>query len=609
VAVQLARLSLWLATLARDRPLGFLDHRLRAGDSLIGASPDDLRRLAMTRRGREDARLLLFEDGAVEDAMRQVVGPLRELAGRDETVAAVRAKETVWGRLTADSSPLHPWRLAASLWCARWFWPDHASPPAAPECRAMLDSLLRGDRTLPSALLRERLAQVAAVARARGFFHWTLEFGDVFYEPDGLPKRDAGFDAVIGNPPWEMLRRDGAPNGNGSTRDTERLVRFIRESGLYPSCDRGHVNLYQPFLERGLSLTRKGGRVGLVLPWGLATDDGAARLRATLFSQCAVDTIVGLDNAEALFPVHRGLRFMAVVASPGRPTTVARARFGVKTIAELEALPGRDDSIDQSAYPVRITPRLVAAIGGPTLRVPDLRRASDGPWLEHLAARFPPLSEGEGWNATFGRELNATEDRGRFGSTGLPVIEGKCLEPFRANVDAQVARVDRAAALDRLPDARFDRPRVGYRDVSGVGNRLTLIAAVVPAGVVTTHTIFCLRTPMPSDRQHLLCALMNSYVLNAVVRLLMGNHLTTSLVEHLPAPRPRGTRRERRIAALARRISRGRGRSAHHALLQSEVAHLYGLDEAAFKRVLETFPLVPSSDRVAAFETFQATRG
>src|SRR5256885_7368536 len=64
---------------------------------------------------------------------------------------------------------------------------------------------------------------------------------------------------------FRSLRRDSGPDRPGGDR---RLIRFIRESGLYPSCDRGHVNLYQPFLERALVLARNGGRVGLVLPWG-----------------------------------------------------------------------------------------------------------------------------------------------------------------------------------------------------------------------------------------------------------------------------------------------------------------------------------------------------
>src|SRR4029434_6789298 len=120
-------------------------------------------------------------------------------------------------------------------------------------------------------------------ARDHRFFHWPLEFADVFYQDDGAARERAGFDAVIGNPPWEVLRND------------ENTFSFLRQSGAYPSCDRGHLNLYQPFLERALDITRPGGRVGLVLPWGLASDEGAAALRRRLFCASSVDTIVGLE--------------------------------------------------------------------------------------------------------------------------------------------------------------------------------------------------------------------------------------------------------------------------------------------------------------------------
>lgn len=121
-----------------------------------------------------------------------------------------------------------------------------------------------------------------------------------------------------------MLRRDSA--GQDPPR---RLVEFIRRLGLYPSSDRGHVNLYQPFVERALTLARQGGRVGLVLPWGFAVDEGATTLRARLLDTSRLDVILGLDNAAGLFPIHRGLRFMAVVTEVGSRTVEGRGRFGV----------------------------------------------------------------------------------------------------------------------------------------------------------------------------------------------------------------------------------------------------------------------------------------
>lgn len=613
VAVQVARLSMWLATLARGRPLGFLDHRLRVGDSLVGASPDDLRRLAIsTARGRDT--LPLFDDILLDRAMRDVAPPLAALHDRrEDTVDDVRAKEAIWADLTSTSSPIEPWRRAADLWCARWFWPAGDAPPSPAELRALMDAVLRRDRTLAQAHVHDRLATARAIASAHRFFHWPIEMSDVFYDDDGLPRARPGFDAVLANPPWEMLRGDtsddsgarhSAPDDAASIDDRRRTIRFIRESGIYTSCDRGHLNLYQPFLERALSLAREGGRVGLIVPWSLATDDGAASLRRRLFERSTLHTLVGLDNANGLFPIHRGLRFMAMVASPGGPTGEMRARFGVKTAADIEALPDREDGLAPTAYPVRLARHQIEAVSGPALRIPDVRDTRDLLLAERLCRQFPALGDAAAWRASFGRELNATEDRGSFGSTGLPVIQGRHLTPFRVDAAAPDARIAPETARRLLPAAPFAHRRLGYRDVSGVGNRLSLIAAIVPAGVVTTHTIFCLRTrPDVAAADDLsidfLCGLLNSYVLNVIVRLLMGSHVTTTIVERLPAPTWTGDAAQRRVAGIARRLSVTWSARAY-ARLQADVAAIFGLDAVELERVVSSFPLVDANERALA---------
>jgi hypothetical protein len=363
------------------------------------------------------------------------------------------------------------------------------------------------------------------------------------------------------------------------------------------------MNLYQPFLDRALSLAKPAGRVGMILPWGLSADDGAAKLRTRLLDRSTTDTVVGLDNADALFPIHRGMRFVVVVASAGGRTHELRARFGVRSNAELDALPARDDPA-ASAYPIRLTPATLARVGGRTRRFPDARSQTDLELLRHLAGAAPPLGSVEGWTLQFGRELNVSDDRGAFRTRGLPAIEGKHLQPFV--VDRSTARLHVAPEDARrlLPDRRFERARLAYRDVSAVGNRVTLIAAIVPAGVVTTHTLFCLRTAVAPEAQQFLCGLFNSYVLNFVVRALMGSHLTTSLIEDLPVPRWNGERPQRRIAWLARRLAHRPDASSAHAILQAGVARLYGLDAAMFDHVLRGFPLVPEVERHHARRAF-----
>ncbi len=600
IAVQLAQLSLWLATLAREKPLSFLDHRLRSGNSLVGATPDDLRHVAPARRAGHMTPLF---DVDVEQAVAGISAPLAAMARQpDESVADVRAKEALWSRLAGQTSPIHAWRAASDLWCARWFWPTSVAPSTA-EIQAAIDALIRNDATLHARHLTTLLTGAQSSARRHGFFHWPLEFADVFYDEAGRPHPNPGFDAVVGNPPWEMLRTDHGGNG-----DAASLVRFVRESALYPSCDRGHVNLYQPFVDRALTLTRIGGRVGLVLPWGLATDEGAAPLRARLFDRSNTEFIAGLDNTNALFPVHRGLRFMVVVTSPGAPTKEIRTRSGLSTIAEIEQLDSENADADRSMAASRLTPALLERISGPTRRLPDIRRASDLDLLITLTSRYPPLASPEGWNAQFGRELNATEDRAYFGAQGLPVLDGKHIEPFRV-LGGTGRRIPEADAARLLPQRRHEHARLGYRDVSGVANKFTLIAAIIPPRHVTTHTLFCLRTPLELAQQHFLCGVFNSFVMNLVARMLMGGHLTTSLVERLPVPVWRGTPEQLRIARLAERLAwlDSPRRATASAALQATVARMHGLDEVTFRGIVDAFPRVPEDQRQHAIRAFSHT--
>jgi len=576
VAVQLARLSLWLTTLARDKPLTFLDHRLRAGDSLLGTSPDDLWRVGArnSRQAQQDKGLLLNAID-LDSAMREAARPLRQLRERaDDTVADVRVRERLWAALSGEESPLAPWRTACDLWTARWFWPgaDPLGVPSPAETAATIDAIVRGDRTLGIDRVRRRIAAARTTAAARHFFHWPLEFADVFYGEHGSPRERPGFDAVIGNPPWEVLRRDA---GGDSDDDHRRTLTFLRQSGHYPSCDRGHLNLYQAFVDRSLSIVRAGGRVGLILPWGFASDDGSTPLRARLLRGGAVDSLVGVDNADGIFPIHRGLRFVVVVASPGTPAREIRARFGVRGLADLDELPGEDEAGDRSAFPVRLSTDTIRAVGGPALRIPDARKPADLDWLHRISRAFPALGYAAGWAVQFGRELNATEDRVNFGTEGLPVIEGKHLGPFAVDLRRPAHRITPSRALALLADRRFGRARLAYRDVSGAANRLALIAAIVPADVVTTHTVFCLRTPLEPLRQQFLCGLFNSSTLDTVVRMLMGGHVTTSLVEALPVPPWTGGPDQLAIARLAELLHDEAGNAEALAELNARVARMY----------------------------------
>ena len=595
MAVQLARLSLWLATLAGDRPLTFLDHRLRAGDSLVGASTGDIRRQPPSGGGKRarPARLPLFPHHAFESSLRGIVSPRLALAtGSGDTLDQVRQKERTLAWLNSESGPLARWKLAADLWCAAWF----VRGADGRTFDALLREVVDGSGPLPRNVATPLLLRIRGAAASGRFFHWTLEFPEAFYEEDGVPLDAGGFDAVLGNPPWETLRGDAC----GAER-SPALTRFARESGIYPLQGKGHANLYQLFVERALSLVRPGGRLGFIVPSGLATDHGCAALRHELIERTTIDTFVTIDNRDAVFPIHRGLKFTLFALTRGGCTDLLPARAGIRDVTALDRLP--DGEADPESVP--ISRALLRRLGGEDLAVPEIRSRLDLDVVSRVALSVPALGDADGWNLRFGRELNATDDRPHFTSRGLPIVEGKHLQPCRIDTASATFRIDAKTAARLLRGRPFERARLAYREVASATNRLTLIAAIVPAGVVTTHTVFCVKAPPDAEAQQFLCGVFNSLVANYLVRMRVGTHVTAAVIDRLPAPKPsRDSAIFREIAGLARELAT-RDDGEAYARLQAAAARLYGLDEEEFSHVLDAFPLIPRAVREAALVLFR----
>ncbi len=225
LAVELCRLSLWIETMDRELPFGFLDHKVKCGNALVGAWFDQFQHYpAMAWKNREGGdknhsngvhfkknartraikefhkdrltpdmkRFLegrtLFQKDLLEAAATAHADALEVLAYmHDLPVHDAAERADVYRKDLLGSKAWRSLRDAMDLWCACWFWPadeiEHAPVPTS-----FADP---PERT--RAVARE-------VARRHRFFHWELEFPDVFSEAA------AGFDAVVGNPPWDIAK-------------------------------------------------------------------------------------------------------------------------------------------------------------------------------------------------------------------------------------------------------------------------------------------------------------------------------------------------------------------------------------------------------------------
>ena len=208
-----------------------------------------------------------------------------------------------------------------------------------------------------------------AVERER-FFHWTLEFPEVFHDADGRHLPGSGFDAVLGNPPWEMLRGDRGAGGAAAAR-TDGLHASVRR--LQPPERRARQSLSVVSRARALARPhrRPPGHRPAVRLRVRSRVRGAAAAACWIAPQ--VDTFISIENRDGLFPIHRGLKFLLIAATPGQATTTLPCRFGVRSPDVLDELP--DAGADPSSVPI---PRsLVDQLTGEQLAIPELRTADD----------------------------------------------------------------------------------------------------------------------------------------------------------------------------------------------------------------------------------------
>ena len=292
MAVELAKLSLWLHTVAKGEPLSFLDHHIRCGNSLIGAKIENLSNLPELRRSRRQTnenQTEILMDFPFTDRVATAIGHyllIEEMESR--TAGQIHAKEH---QLDIAQKMLRFHRGVANLWTSRYFGNDISRATYHQALNALRS---QNTDTLENLLSYQRAQKIAAEKR---FFHWEIEFPEVFRDRYGREKDNPGFDAVIGNPPYANAW--GMTNVDSQNRSaTEQLCNI---SGLL----KGHWDLYAAFIIKSLELLCEQGYHAFIVPDALAREKYADRLREFLLKNTQLRTLLHFEGFNVFEDVSR----------------------------------------------------------------------------------------------------------------------------------------------------------------------------------------------------------------------------------------------------------------------------------------------------------------
>lgn len=358
MAVELAKFSLWITASMPNFPLSFLDHKLKCGNSLIGATPElidkgipeeafnpvtlddksvcaDLKKRVkkeLEGLSRKDKGLqtgLEFKVTAVIDTEEEARQYLHILHSDQQDAAEVENVAHEYMEIYRSLRSNDQWRLA-DAWTAAFFILKNDANKIYPT-NITLQNIKLG-KPVDSNLENE----ILELARKYKFFHWHLEYPEVFEK--------GGFDCILGNPPWERIKlqekefftaKDStiAKTTNKSIRENlikniavnnpklyfefqsekdfaEKTAQFIMKSGGFPLTGKGDINTYSVFAEVFLKNINDLGIAGVILPIGIATDKTTSAFFSKIVEDERIHSLLGFENEAFIFrEVHHAFKF------------------------------------------------------------------------------------------------------------------------------------------------------------------------------------------------------------------------------------------------------------------------------------------------------------
>ena len=465
MAVELAKVALWLHTFTVGAPLNFLDHHLRCGDSLFGSW---VRSGIDKAKERADPMFFLGEPIQRAAQAQEAIAVIEGVS--DAEIAEADRSAATYADVAERTAPLHAFLslVHAFDWLNVQSREDRDAVNAyfLGACGNPIDIAMGKSQVTPNGPESERLAELLQesfqlVAEER-FLHWQVAFPGVWkdWESEEL---HGGFDAIVGNPPWERMKlqqvewfasrrpaismasraadrkrmiadleKDGDPlwEDYAAARARAKAAMRMARRGEFPLLGRGDINLYSLFVERSMSLLNPDGVLGLLTPSGIAGDLTAAAFFRSVSSEGRLRALYDFENRRMdyglppFFPdVHRSFKFCVFVASKSRPPVSFEAVGG----ALPPEAPARCAFFLQGVEGIRDPDRWFpmaanqfARINPNTGTAPILRSRGAAELTDSIYKRAPVLVDRSGadvaraWPVTYRRMFDMTNDSKLF---------------------------------------------------------------------------------------------------------------------------------------------------------------------------------------------------
>lgn len=464
MSAELCRMGLWLEAMEPGKPLAFLDHHIRVGNSLLGATPeliiagipdgaytaiegdDKVACTALKKRNKSECKfgygpLFVVEDSAAQSRLAMAAAEMDCIPNDNlEDIVAKRAKLAS----IEMSSDFRRKRQVADAWCVAFMIRKYY-PPSPNDSRFATNEpigltqlhLLRvaDDQSLPANLQNE----VDQLIERFQFFHWYLAFPEVF--------NNGGFDCVLGNPPWEKLQSeeknwftsgakyiadmtskdrkvaiDELENENpllaSAWKYQKRFVAsqnvFLKSSNRFPLTGLGKFNTYALFSELSMSLVRPSGLFGLIVPSGIATDDNTKVFFQKAIQNNSIKSLYDFENRLGIFSdIDSRMKFCLLTGRIESSTT--------SNPAEFVFFAHDTDDISDIRRVFHLSKNDLALLNPNTENCPIFRFKADAEITKSVYRRISILSNdssSNNWITRSRRVINETDD-----SQALCIIE------------------------------------------------------------------------------------------------------------------------------------------------------------------------------------------